>query len=110
MKKHKHNNWQRSGLTRISPVLPFALMTFVLAVLRMDRRRFLAVSVLGMLPAAASFTAGAPRLGMLRRNPDTGTAGKVLLFAMVVISLYGQYHLFNCASQRALRRPVTSAR
>jgi hypothetical protein len=48
----------------------------------------------------------------LRRGAEyarTGTAGKVLLFALVVISLYGLYYLFNRALQRALRRPAALA-
>ncbi|QNE42237.1 VTT domain-containing protein (plasmid) [Hymenobacter sp. NBH84] len=107
MKELKHDSWQLIVLTRISPVLPFALMTFVLAVLRVERRRFLAASVLGMLPRSLFFYglgSKAQDAAALLRNPDTGTAGKVLLFALVVISLYGLYYLFNRALQRALRR------
>lgn len=107
MKELKHDSWQLIVLTRISPVLPFALMTFVLAVLQVERRRFLGASVLGMLPRSLFFYwlgSKAQDAAALLRNPDTGTAGKVLVFALVAISLYGLYYLFNRALQRALRR------
>jgi uncharacterized membrane protein YdjX (TVP38/TMEM64 family) len=110
MKELKHDSWQLIVLTRISPVLPFALMTFVLAVLRVERRRFLLASVLGMMPRSLFFYwlgSKAQDAADLLRNPETGTAGKALLFALVVIFLYGLYYLFTRALHRALRRSAT---
>jgi uncharacterized membrane protein YdjX (TVP38/TMEM64 family) len=110
MKELRHESWQLIVLTRISPVLPFALMTFVLAVLRVERRRFLLASVLGMLPRSLFFYwlgSKAQDIVALLRDSETGTAGKMLLFGLVAISLYGLYYLFNRALQRALRRSTT---
>lgn len=107
MRELKTQSWQLIVLTRISPVLPFALMTFVLAVMRVDRRRFLVASVVGMLPRSLFFYwlgTKAQDVLALVNNPDTGTAGKLLVVALVVISLFGLYYLFNQALKRALRQ------
>ena len=109
MQELKHQSWQLIVLTRLSPVLPFALMTFVLAVLRVDRRRFLLASVVGMLPRSLFFYGlgtKAQDVLALVRDPDTGTAGKVLVVALVVVSIAGLYYLFNRALQRALQKQV----
>ncbi|GAA3954896.1 TVP38/TMEM64 family protein [Hymenobacter algoricola] len=107
MRELKTESWQLIVLTRISPVLPFALMTFVLAVMRIDRRRFLLGSVAGMLPRSLFFYwlgTKAQDVYALLNNPDSGTAGKVLLIGLVVVSLFGLYYIFNRALQRALGR------
>lgn len=109
MRELKHQSWQLIVLTRLSPVLPFALMTFVLAVLRVDRRRFLLASVVGMLPRSLFFYGlgtKAQDVLALVRNPDTGTAGKVLVVVLILISMFGLYYLFNRALQRALNKRV----
>jgi uncharacterized membrane protein YdjX (TVP38/TMEM64 family) len=105
MKELKTQSWQLIILTRISPVLPFALMTFVLAVMRVDRRRFLLASVVGMLPRSLFFYwlgTKAQDVFALLRDPDTGTMGKLLVIGLVAVSLFGLYFLFNRALQRAL--------
>ncbi|WP_375437937.1 TVP38/TMEM64 family protein [uncultured Hymenobacter sp.] len=105
MRELKHDSWQLIILTRISPVLPFALMTFVLAVMRVDRRRFLLASVMGMLPRSLFFYwlgTKAQDVFSLLQDPDTGTAGKLLVIGLVAISLFGLYFLFNRALKRAL--------
>ena len=105
MRELKQDSWQLIILTRISPVLPFALMTFVLAVMRVDRRRFLLASVVGMLPRSLFFYwlgTKAQDVFALLKDPDTGTAGKLLVIALVAISLFGLYFLFNRALKRAL--------
>ncbi|WP_026461366.1 hypothetical protein [Adhaeribacter aquaticus] len=40
MEELKHQSWSLIILTRISPVLPFALMTFILAMMKVDKRKF----------------------------------------------------------------------
>ncbi|MFC7667742.1 VTT domain-containing protein [Hymenobacter humi] len=60
----QHQSWQLIILTRLSPVLPFALMTFVLAIVGVPRRRFLIASVVGMLPRSLFFIGWARRLPM----------------------------------------------
>lgn len=100
-------SWQLIVLTRLSPVLPFALMTFVLAIVGVPRGRFLAASVLGMLPRSLFFYwlgTEAHDVWALLRNPDQGTGSKLLLIGLVVASLWGLYTLFNRALKRALER------
>lgn len=102
-------SWQLIMLTRLSPVLPFALMTFVLSIVGVPRGRFLAASVLGMLPRSLFFywlgTEASDVLALLR-NPEEGTGSKLLLIGLVVASLLGLYLLFDRALKRALRRQV----
>ncbi len=102
-------SWQLILLTRLSPVLPFALMTFVLAIVGVPRGRFLAASILGMLPRSLFFywlgTKASDVLALLR-DPDEGTLSKLVLLALVAASLLGLYMVFNRALQRVLRRPA----
>ncbi|RZK14387.1 MAG: DedA family protein [Hymenobacter sp.] len=103
-------SWQLILLTRLSPVLPFALMTFVLAIVGVPRGRFLAASILGMLPRSLFFywlgTKASDVLALLR-DPDEGTLSKLVLLALVAASLLGLYVVFNRALQRVLRRSAT---
>jgi len=106
-------SWQLIVLTRLSPVLPFALMTFVLALVGVPRGRFLGASVLGMLPRSVFFywlgTEASDVLALLR-NPDQGTASKLLLIGLVVVSLLGLYLLFNRALKRALAQAAATSK
>ncbi len=106
----QHQSWQLILLTRLSPVLPFALMTFVLAIVGVPRGRFLAASLLGMLPRSLFFywlgTQAQDVLALLR-NPDEGTLSKLVVLGLVVASLLGLYVVFSRALQRVLRRPTT---
>ena len=102
----QNQSWQLIILTRLSPVLPFALMTFVLAIVGVPRRRFLAASVLGMLPRSLFFYwlgTKAPDVLALLKDPDEGALSKLVLIALVSASLFGLYVLFNRALKRALR-------
>ena len=103
----QNQSWQLILLTRLSPVLPFALMTFVLAIVGVPRRRFLVASVLGMLPRSLFFywlgTKASDVLALLR-DPDEGTLSKIVLLALVAASLFGLYVVFNRALQKVLRR------
>jgi len=104
-------SWPLIVLTRLSPVLPFALMTFVLALVGVPRRRFLLASVLGMLPRSLFFFALGTQANdvlALLRDPDQGLASKLVLLGLVAASLAGLYVLFNRALQRALRRGATA--
>lgn len=107
MEELRHQSWGLIILTRISPVLPFALMTFVLSIMKISRRKFLLASLIGMLPRTLFFFwlgTQAQNLVTLLSDPDAGSGGKALLVALVVISLFGLYHLFNRALKKALRR------
>ena len=103
----QQQSWQLILLTRLSPVLPFALMTFVLALVGVPRGRFLAMSVLGMLPRSLFFywlgTKASDVLALLR-DPGQGTASKLVLIGLVAASLFGLYYVFNRALQRALQK------
>ena len=108
----RQQSWQLIVLTRLSPVLPFALMTFVLAIVGVPRGRFLAASVLGMLPRSLFFYWLGTEAGdvlTLLRNPEQGTASKLLLLALVVASVWGLFTLFNRAVQRALQRQTAAS-
>ena len=103
----QNQSWQLILLTRLSPVLPFALMTFVLAIVGVPRKRFLAASVLGMLPRSLFFywlgTKASDVLALLK-DPDEGTLSKLVLIGLVMASLFGLYFVFNRALQRVLRQ------
>ncbi|HEX8659808.1 MAG TPA: VTT domain-containing protein [Hymenobacter sp.] len=109
LRELQHQSWQLILLTRLSPVLPFALMTFVLAIVGVPRRRFLLASVVGMLPRSLFFywlgTQASDVLALLR-DPDQGQLSKVVLISLVAASLFGLFIVFNRALQKALRGPA----
>ncbi|SHK38937.1 TVP38/TMEM64 family protein [Hymenobacter psychrotolerans] len=112
MREMKADSWQLVFLLRISPVTPFALMTFILAVMGVNRRHFLLASVVGMLPRSTFFYwlgTKAQDIMLLLRDPGTGTTGKVLVIVLVTVSFFGLYYLFNRALQRALRKGIPEA-
>lgn len=103
----QHQSFSLILLTRLSPVLPFALMTFVLAIVGVPRGRFLAASVLGMLPRSLFFYwlgTKAQDVWALLHNPDEGTLSKLVLLGLVAASVLGLYVVLNRALQRVLRR------
>ena len=107
----QQHSWPLVVLTRLSPVLPFALMTFVLAMVQVPRRRFLLASVTGMLPRSLFFfwlgTRASDVLALLR-DPDQGTLSKAVLLGLVAASLFGLLYVFNRALQRVLRGPAAT--
>lgn len=99
-------SWPLIILTRLSPVLPFALMTFVLAIVGVARQRFLAASVLGMLPRSLFFYWLGTKTGDvidLLHHPEKDYTSKLLLVGLVIASIFGLYVVFNRALQRVLR-------
>lgn len=108
----QNQSWQLILLTRLSPVLPFALMTFVLAIVGVPRRRFLLASVLGMLPRSLFFYwlgTKASDVLILLRDPNEGTLSKLVVVGLVAASLFGLYYVFNRALQRVLRRDTAES-
>lgn len=94
-------------LVRLSPVLPFALMTFVLAAVRVNFQRFIVGSVLGMLPRTLFFYwlgTRAAGLSELLHHPERTTLGQWLVIGLVLASGAGLYLLINHAVKRALHR------
>ncbi|KAA5542052.1 VTT domain-containing protein [Adhaeribacter rhizoryzae] len=107
MEELKHQSWSLIILTRISPVLPFALMTFILAMMKVNKRKFLLASIVGMLPRTLFFFwlgTQAQDIILLLQDSDTGTSGKLLVIALIAISVFGLYYLFNRALKKALSR------
>ncbi len=79
-------------LSRLSPVLPFACMNAVFAVLKIQLRPFLWGSFLGMLPRTLlSIWAGtqARALYTLLQNPDTSLPWRLALIGLTGISISG---------------------
>lgn len=103
----KHHSWELILLTRISPVLPFAFMTFVLSLIKVPLRLFLVASMAGMLPRTLFFFwlgTQANNILTLLQDPHAGNTGKILLIGLVIVSLLGLYYLFNNALKKALNR------
>ncbi|GAB3537394.1 hypothetical protein GCM10027443_30270 [Pontibacter brevis] len=107
MQELRNQSWSLIILTRISPVLPFALMNFVLSLLQVDRTRFLVASIIGMLPRTLFFfwigTQARDVVSVLQ-DPNAGAGGQILLIALIIISIGGLYFLFDKALKRALRK------
>ncbi|WP_233219257.1 TVP38/TMEM64 family protein [Adhaeribacter arboris] len=109
MEELKHQSWSLIILTRISPVLPFALMTFVLAMMKVEKRKFFLASIVGMLPRTLFFFwlgTQAQDIIALLQNPNTGKSGQILIITLILVSLLGLYVLFNRALKKALTKRV----
>lgn len=107
MSELKNHSWGLILLARISPVLPFAFMTFVLSIIKVPLRKFLIASMAGMLPRTLFFFwlgTQANNILTLLQDPHAGTSGKILLLVLVIISLFGIYYLFNNALKKALKK------
>ena len=112
MRELKTDSWQLIFLTRVSPVTPFALMTFILAIMGVRRGPFLLASIAGMLPRSLFFYwlgTKAQDVFTLLKDPGTGTTGKILLLGLVAVSFFGLYYVFSHALKRALHRGATEA-
>ncbi len=93
-------------LVRLSPVLPFALMTFVLASVGVNFQRFVVGSIAGMLPRTLFFYwlgTQAGGLTELLAHPERTSAGQWLVGLLVLASGAGLFFLINHAVKRALR-------
>ena len=93
-------------LVRLSPILPFALMTFVLASVGVNFQRFIFGSILGMLPRTLFFYwlgTRAAGLSELLVHPERTSIGQWLVVVLVLASGVGLFILVNHAARRALR-------
>ncbi|MFT2008939.1 TVP38/TMEM64 family protein [Pontibacter sp. 13R65] len=107
MQELRHQSWSLIFLTRISPVLPFALMNFVLSLLQINKRKFLLASMVGMLPRTLFFFwigTQANNIISLLESPDSGRNGQLLMIALIIISIGGLYFIFDRALKKALRK------
>ncbi|MBC5993076.1 TVP38/TMEM64 family protein [Pontibacter cellulosilyticus] len=106
MQELRNQSWSLIFLTRISPVLPFALMNFVLSLLQVNKRKFFLASIVGMLPRTLFFFwigTQANDIIKLLQNPDSGAGGQILMISLIVISIGGLYFVFDRALKKALR-------
>ena len=106
MQELRNQSWSLIFLTRISPVLPFALMNFVLSLLQVNKKKFFVASIVGMLPRTLFFFwigTQANDIIKLLQDPDSGTGGRLLMISLIVISIGGLYFVFDRALKKALR-------
>ncbi|QCR24524.1 TVP38/TMEM64 family protein [Pontibacter sp. SGAir0037] len=106
MQELRAQSWSLIFLCRISPVLPFALMNFVLSLLQVNRTRFFLASIVGMLPRTLFFFwigTQANDIINLLQNPDSGSKGQILMITLIIISIGGLYFVFDRALKKALR-------
>ena len=85
-------------LARLSPVLPFAVMNVVLAMLKVDLRKYLGASLVGMLPRTAlTVFAGtqARNIRQLLENPDENSFIRTGLILLTVASVGGLVYVFT---------------
>lgn len=107
MQELRNQSWSLIFLTRISPVLPFALMNFVLSLLQVNRKRFFVASIVGMLPRTLFFYwigTQARDIISLLQNPDSGITGQLLMIGLIIISIGGLYFVFDRALKKALKK------
>ncbi|MEJ8802831.1 TVP38/TMEM64 family protein [Pontibacter sp. H249] len=110
MQELRNQSWSLIFLTRISPVLPFALMNFVLSLLQVNKKKFFVASIVGMLPRTLFFFwigTQANDIIKLLQDPDSGTSGRLLMISLIVISIGGLYFVFDRALKKALRNAST---
>ena len=96
-------------MSRLSPVLPFALMNFVLSLMQVRKRDYLYGSLLGMLPRTTFFYwlgTQAKQLYELLQNPTAGNQQQLLFLGLLIISVFGIIYYLTRAVQKALRKPA----
>ena len=107
MQELRNQSWSLIFLTRISPVLPFALMNFVLSLLQVDKRKFFLASIVGMLPRTLFFfwigTQASDIINLLQ-DPESPGSGRLLMISLIIISIGGLYFVFDRALKKALRK------
>jgi uncharacterized membrane protein YdjX (TVP38/TMEM64 family) len=107
MQELRNQSWSLIFLTRISPVLPFALMNFVLSLLQVDKTRFFLASIIGMLPRTLFFFwvgTQASDVIKLLQDPGSNKGSQLLMISLIIISIGGLYFVFDQALKKALRK------
>ncbi|MBD1398356.1 VTT domain-containing protein [Pontibacter sp. JH31] len=107
MQELRDQSWSLIFLTRISPVLPFALMNFVLSLLQVDKVRFFIASMVGMLPRTLFFYwvgTQASDVIKLLQDPGSNKGSQLLMISLIIISIGGLYFVFDQALKKALRK------
>lgn len=91
-------------LSRISPVLPFALMNFVLAALKVRLRIFILAGFIGMLPRTLLFIwVGSQAKGLVDalNNPNESYLAQLSVIVLVVISVLGISYIIGKSIQKS---------
>lgn len=84
--------------SRLSPVMPFAMMNVFLATLPLRWSRYIGGSMIGMLPRTLIFFwAGmnAEEIWAFVRSPDLEGLWQLIPFVLILISLVGLVHIFK---------------
>jgi uncharacterized membrane protein YdjX (TVP38/TMEM64 family) len=95
-------------LTRLSPVLPFAMINVALSALRLDRRTYVIATMIGMLPRTLLFFfAGrqADELWSFVKDPSFAGASRLVPVVLIRVSTFGLLWVMR----RAFRGIVTAS-
>ena len=93
-----HQGWSLMILTRLSPVLPFALMNLLLPAVNVRFRVFLVGGFFGMLPRTLfSIWAGMQARGLMQllQNPGQETVAAILVMVLTLVSVGGLLLVFQ---------------
>jgi len=97
-------------LARLSPVLPFAVMNVVLAMLKVDLKKYLGASLVGMLPRTAlTIFAGtqARNIRQLLEDPNQNALIRTGLIVLTVASVGGLvYVITRMVTRGAANSPI----
>ena len=93
-------------LSRLSPVIPFALMNFLLSVLGANFRKYLIFGTAGMLPRTLLFCYIGSKAGELIQAinaPGQESMSKAITLLLIISSLIGLYYFIKRAITKALK-------
>jgi len=93
-------------LSRLSPVIPFALMNFLLSVLGSNFKKYLIFGTAGMLPRTLLFCyigSKAEELIQAINAPGQENLSKAITLFLILFSLLGLYYFIKKAITKALK-------
>ncbi|RYF84461.1 MAG: DedA family protein [Chitinophagaceae bacterium] len=94
-------------MTRLSPILPFALMNFVLSLMQVRQRDYLLGSLIGMLPRTTFFyllgTQGQKIIDLLQ-DPGADSSYQLFVIGLILISMFGLLYFFTKAIRKAMNK------
>lgn len=102
----KNNELKIIILSRLSPVLPFAMMNLVLSLLKADFKKYLVGGFVGMLPRTLLFIwAGSQARNLIEafRKGSENELISIAVVLMLVLSLIGLFYYILRAIQKARR-------
>ncbi|TAH27045.1 MAG: DedA family protein [Cytophagales bacterium] len=98
--------------SRISPVLPFAVMNAVLSMLGANLKRYIPATLAGMLPRTIMFTwlgVEAKSIAEIMHGPKENIYARVLFVVLLMFSSLGLYLLANKALKAGLDKAIDRA-